>query len=190
MIKIVIVHGWGGDHNSSWYPWVKVQLERKGYQVIIPDMPDTNSPKIESWVNELSKVIGTPDKNTYLVGHSIGCQTILRYLEKINTPIGGALFVAGWFSLENIKDTDGLKIAHPWNHTPIDLEKVKKNLPKSVLIISDNDPFGAYDKNKKEFGKFCSYIYTMQNAGHITELVQPVIITHFEKLVHDNLLAG
>jgi hypothetical protein len=187
MIRIIIIHGWGDDHSSSWYPWAKVQLERKGYEVIVPDMPDSDNPNIEKWVNELSKTIGTPDKNTYLIGHSIGCQTILRYLEKINTPIGGALFVAGWFYLENITKAKELKIARPWLNIPIDLKKVKKNLSKSVLIISSNDPFGAYDKNKKEFGKFCSYIYTIPNAEHITELVQPSIITQFEKLVHDNL---
>lgn len=190
MTRIFIIHGWGGNHDTNWYPWAKVQFEIKGYQVFVPDMPNTNAPNIERWVAEIAKTVGTPDKDTYFVGHSIGCQAILRYLEKINSPIGGALFVAGWFFLENIKDIDAIKIADPWIKTPIDINKIKINLPKSILIISSNDPFGAYDKNIKEFGKFCSYIYTMQNAGHVIDTIQPSIIHHFDRLIHNNLYLG
>ena len=190
MAKIIIVHCWEGNHDVNWYPWAKVQLELKGHDVFVPDMPDPSKPTIEKWVAELEKIIGTPDGNTYLIGHSIGCQAILRYLEKSNSPIGGALFVAGWFYLENLKDKQSAKIAGPWINTPINIEKIKKNLPKSVLIISNNDPYGAFDKNKKEFGKFCSYIYTLPESGHITNPVQPSIINQFEKLVNNNLYMG
>ena len=190
MAKVIIVHCWEGNHDVNWYPWAKVQLEMRGHEVIVPDMPDTSNPTIEKWVTELAKVIGIPNSNTYLIGHSIGCQTILRYLERINIPIGGALFVAGWFYLENLKDKQSAKIAGPWINTPINIEKIKKNLPKSVLIISNNDPYGAFDKNKKEFGKFCSYIYTLPESGHITNPVQPSIINQFEKLVNNNLYMG
>ena len=62
------------------------------------------------WVAEITKIVEAPDKDTYFIGHSIGCQAILRYLEKINSPVGGALFVAGWFFLENIKGTDAIKL--------------------------------------------------------------------------------
>ncbi len=49
--------------------------------VQVPAMPNTAEPKIETWVPFLEKLVGKPDKDTYLVGHSIGCQTILRYLD-------------------------------------------------------------------------------------------------------------
>ncbi len=182
MKRVIIIHCWGGNHDVNWYPWVKEQLEGKGYEVHVPDMPDTNNPNIERWIGELGKVVGTPDKNTFLIGHSIGCQTIVRYLEKINTKIGGAIFVAGWFYLENLEDEESKKISEPWIKTPINFKKIKKNIQKSILIISDNDPFGAFDKNKKEFSKFCDTIYTLSNAEHITYSVQPSIISQFEKL--------
>ena len=65
-------------------------------------MPNTNSPKIEKWVGFLEKNIKSADTDTYFIGHSIGCQTILRYLERLpeSTKVGGVVFVAGWFNLK------------------------------------------------------------------------------------------
>ncbi len=169
MKKVFIIHRWEGNPQGDWYPWLKGSLEQKGYQVFVPEMPDTDVPVIEKWVNYLRQIVGTPDSETYFIGHSIGCQTILRYLETIDTPIGGAVFVAGWFNLENIETSEAEVIAHPWTSTPIDLTKVKSVLPKSTLLISDNDPYGAFEYNKQKFAELGSEIVILQNAGHITE---------------------
>jgi hypothetical protein len=136
-------------------------------------MPDPDVPIIEKWVDYLSEVIGAagPDKDTYFVGHSIGCQTILRYLdarhfEPLET-VGGAIFIAGWFNLENLEDDETKAIARPWMENPINSVKIKTVLPKSTLIISDNDPYDAFEENKQKFSELGSKIVELHNAGHI-----------------------
>ncbi len=135
-------------------------------------MPDIDTPVIEKWVSHLANVVGISDKGTYFIGHSIGCQTILRYLDAYQfgplDTVGGAIFVAGWFNLENLEDEETKEIAKPWNETPINLEKIKAVLPKSTLIISDNDPYNAFEENKKRFSEIRSKIIVLSGAGHIT----------------------
>ena len=98
--RAFIIHGWGSYPEEGWLLWLKKELEKKGFLVAVPSMPDTENPKIDSWVNHLSDIVGEPDVNTYLVGHSIGCQAIMRYLEELDGKrIGGTVFVAGWFNL-------------------------------------------------------------------------------------------
>lgn len=96
--RVFIVHGWGGFPQKGWFPWLKNKLENRGFIVQIPPMPDTENPNMKPWVNHLAKIVGTPDKNCYFIGHSLGCITILRYLEslKTNQKIGGAVLVAGF----------------------------------------------------------------------------------------------
>lgn len=168
MKRIFMIHRWSGGPNSDWRPWLKAELEKEGYQIFVPNMPGTEVPIIEKWVNYLEEIVGIPDDQTFFIGHSIGCQTILRYLQKIHTPIGGALFVAGWFRLEHLEDEEAKEIARPWMETPIDTEKIKRILPKSTLIISDNDPYNAFEENVQRFKEINSEIVVLQNAGHIT----------------------
>lgn len=168
MKRVFIIHRWSGGPDDDWRPWLKVELEKLGFKVFVPEMPDTDTPVIEKWVKYLSDLVGIADEDTYFVGHSIGCQTILRYLENVNRPVGSAVFVAGWFDLKNLEDSDAKEIAEPWIKRPIDLGKVRKVLPKSTLIISDNDPYGCFEENKKKFAELDSKIIVLHNAGHIT----------------------
>jgi len=169
MKRVVIVHQWMAGAQGDWRPWLKEELEKLGYEVLLPDMPDIDTPVIEKWVEKLAEVVGVPDSDTYFIGHSIGCQTILRYLETIDVVVGGALFVAGWFELENLEDEETKETAKPWLETPIDLQRIRTVLPKSTLVISDNDPFGGFEKNKRKFAELGSKIIVLHNAGHITE---------------------
>ena len=166
MKRAIIVHQWMAGADGDWRPWLKGELEKLGYEVLVPEMPDIDTPVIEKWVGKLAEVVSIPDSNTYFVGHSIGCQTIIRYLETINTPIGGAVFVAGWFNLKNLEDKETEEIAKPWIKTPIDLEKVKSVLPKATLIISENDPFDCLEENKAKFELITTKEIVIPNAGH------------------------
>ena len=82
MKRVILVHGWGFNPTMNWYPWLKKELEKKGFEVIIPAMPNTNEPDINSWVFKLREFVGRDDGELILIGHSIGCQTIMRFLEK------------------------------------------------------------------------------------------------------------
>lgn len=98
MKRVIIVHGYKGKPETNWKPWLRQQLEAEGIQVDVPEMPNTNQPLATEWVDKLTETIGTPTEGTYLVGHSLGCITILRYLETLNESqkIGGAILVAGF----------------------------------------------------------------------------------------------
>lgn len=97
--RVFIIHGWDGYPEEGWFPWLKKELEAKSFTVFVPQLPKPDEPRIDNWVPELRKVVGNPDEQTYFVGHSMGCQTIARYLETLpeGVKVGGAVFVAGFF---------------------------------------------------------------------------------------------
>ncbi len=113
---------------------------------------------------------GHHNENTYFVGHSIGCQTILRYLESLpaDKKVGGVNFVAGWFTLMNLETDEEKEIAKPWLETPIDFEKVKQHTEKFFVVFSDDDEV-VPQENKKLFGEWLgAKIATEHAKGHFS----------------------
>lgn len=185
MKRVIIAHGWDGYPEEGWFPWLKKELEAKGFEVIVPQLPDPENPRISKWVPRLAEVVGTPDEQTYFVGHSMGCQTIARYLESLpeEIQVGGAVFVAGFFKhLTGLEDDpDVQETDKHWLGTPVELEKVKSHLPKSVAIFSDDDPWVPLDNQEDFKNVLGSEIVMEHDKGHfsggrdgITEL--PVVL--------------
>lgn len=147
--RVFIIHGWGGHPQEGWFPWLKKELEGKGFDVFVPQMPETKKPRIYNWVPAIQKAVGVADSETYLVGHSMGCQAIARYIEALpnGVKVGGAVFVAGFFKrLTGLEDDPEVQIMdRHWLTTPLDFQKVKSHMKKGVAIFSDDDPWVPLD---------------------------------------------
>ncbi len=142
--RVFLIHGWGGYPEEGWRPWLKNELEKRSFKVYVPKMPDTNNPRLNAWLEELKKIVETPDKNCYFVGHSLGCITILRYLETLgqNQQIGGVVLVAGFTDINITIDGDeNINEIKTFFEKEINFDKIKTHCKKFVAIHSDNDPF-------------------------------------------------
>ncbi len=86
--KLIIVPRWAGTPSSDWYPWIQGELAKHSppiERVDVADMPNPTLPTIENWVGHLEKnFTDQVDENTIIIGHSVGNQSILRFLEKIS----------------------------------------------------------------------------------------------------------
>jgi len=174
MKKVILVHGWQGYPDRGWFKWIKAELEYKGFEVIAPKMPDTNNPKIGPWVSKLNEVVGDADEDTHFIGHSMGCQAILRYLETVNTRVGGVILVAGFIepgslTEESFDDEEDLEMARPWLETPIDYDKVKKAAKKIVAIFSDDDPYVPLFNASRFEDKLGAKIIIKEKQGHFSQ---------------------
>lgn len=137
--RVFLIHGWGGWPKEGWFPWFKKELERNGFVVTIPEMPNSNTPKMDEWLPHLVSVVGIPDEQTYFIGHSLGNIMILRYLEQLNPSqkIGGVVFVAGFTTDLNIPELQESKFFSK----PINWDLIKNHTNKFVAIHSDNDKY-------------------------------------------------
>lgn len=166
MKRVFIVHGWEGNPNLHWIPWLKVELEKNGYKVIAPQMPNTMNPDFISWVGYLRKVVENPDKNTVLVGHSLGCITILRFIESLKgeIKIGGAILVAGFGKDLTYKSYKGELSS--FFEAPIDWENIRKHCKKFVAIHSKDDPWVDIGNNELFKQKLGAKTIVHENKGH------------------------
>ena len=155
MKRAFLVHGWDGNPQNYWFPWLTKELETRGFAVVAPQLPDALTPRIRPWVSTLSEIVGAVDEETFFVGHSMGCQTILRFLQTLppDQVAGGAILVAGFTGkLTGLTEEEKL-VARPWEETPIDLNKVKGHVKHLAAVLSDNDPWVPLESNRKIFAE-------------------------------------
>lgn len=133
----VLIHGWEGYPEEGWRPWLRDELASQGFDVIVPAMPDTEKPVMDAWVGYLKTLVGSPSEHHYFVGHSLGCITILRFLESLQAgqKVGGVVLVAGFTS--NL----GFDALDSFFHTKIDWKKIKSHCNKFTVIHSTDDPY-------------------------------------------------
>ncbi len=171
--KVYIIHGWDGCPEEGWFPWLRKELEINGFEVIVPQLPNPDEPRIIPWVGKLKELVTELDENTYFVGHSMGNQAIVRFLAELqnNILVGGAVFVAGFFkNLSNLEDDEVVRdVSDEWLKTPIDLKKAKAHIKSSIAIFSDDDPYVPLE-NKDDFENLLdSKIVIEHNMGHFSE---------------------
>ncbi len=171
MKKAYIIHGWGGFPKNPLYQWMKIELEKKGYEVLVPEMPDTENPQMESWTKEVKGVVEELNEESIFIGHSVGCQTILRYLESLgDIKVGGVILIAPWMKLDQKtieeEGKEVLEISRPWMETPIDFEKVKMRCDNFVCIFSDNDPYVPLSEENFFKEKLGAKTLILNQRGH------------------------
>lgn len=163
--KLIIVHGWTGSPDRDWLPWLKSEMEKKGWEVVAPTLPNTNNPKLHEWLQSLTQVSGEVDEATYIIGHALGCITTLRFLENLSEgkSIGGAVLVAGFDNPLNHKELDN------FFESPINWGKARSKSKEFVTIHSEDDPVVPADNGLRYKSYLGGKRILVNGYGHFAE---------------------
>ncbi len=165
----IIIHGWSGSPEEKPIAWLARELEASGLSVTVPRMPHPNKPTINDWVETIAKNVVDSEK-TIIIGHSIGCQAVLRYLQSSKKKFSGVFLVAPWLKIKpGALNDEETKIALPWQNTPLDLSNIKKKSDSFYFFYSTNDPFVSVDDSLTLKNKIGGELHNLGEKGHISE---------------------
>lgn len=143
MKSALILHGAGNNSQGNWFPWLKKELEKKGYKVWAPDLPNPDDLDMQRY---LDFIFANKDfefnSGTYLIGHSSGGVLIQGILQNLsdNVVVDTAILVS---TFENYPDAPASEREYRKKLflKPFDWEKIKKHAKRFIVIHSDNDPY-------------------------------------------------
>lgn len=167
MKKVFLVHGFNGEPNGGWRPWLMGKLSRLDIWAYALAMPTPNEPKEDEWVSEIARAVGEPTRDTFLVGHSLGVPAIMNYLETLpqGSEIGGLIFVSGIICVIPNKDKN-LPINHFFDKI-FDYQKIKNFCSNIVVIHGDNDPMVPFSNAEDLSKQFSCDLISIKNGGHL-----------------------
>jgi hypothetical protein len=177
--RVHIVHGYTAAPSAHWFPWLGEQLAATGIEVSIHAMPDSRQPRLDAWLAHLEREIGRPGDEDILLGHSLGCITLLHYLQALPEPltIGGLILVAGFD-----QTLPGLAELDPFVRPHYDPDKIRRIAAQRTSIASRNDGVVPYPYSVALAERLGSGLHSVANGGHflgregITEL--PLALEH------------
>lgn len=103
-MKVYIVHGYGGTPEKHWFPYLASELEALGIDCLRLEMPDTENPHPEKWLDHLRQQVQI-DEQTVIIGHSLGCIASLNFLARGYEKPKAAIFVSGFYQpLDNLPE--------------------------------------------------------------------------------------
>ena len=177
--KAIILHGTSGDSQSNWLPWLKKQLEAKGWQVWTPNLPDADQPNMKKYLTYLhANLPFTIDENTTFIGHSSGSGAILGLLQSLpkDTKIKRAILVSAFHT-----DLGWDKLRDLFN-IPLDYDQIKTKAKQFIFIHSDNDPYVKLEEAQFLVTKLNGELRLIKNQGHFNLEASP-IYKEFPKLL-------
>jgi len=182
-MKFVIFHGSYSDPSANWFPELKAKLTLLGEKVIVPQFPVDdwekvtkrgikNQSPIENLTNWLTifekEVLPTiiNEKNLCFIGHSLGPLFILHVVEKFNIKLDSAIFVCPFLKKLN-RSWQIDYVNQSFYKEEFNFRKLKKLIPVSYVLYSDNDPY-VDEKYSLQFArKIKSKLILVKKGGHL-----------------------
>ena len=145
---VIIVPGLGDSGPEHWQ--TRWGQSHPAYRRV--RQQDWHQPQVDAWVEALDREIRRAPSTPILVGHSLGCITIVEWAQRCWSNIGGALLVAP-------ADVDQRPF---FNSVPL------WPLPfPSILVASDNDPYLELERARQFARHWGSRLVNLGRAGHI-----------------------
>ncbi|MFB6209774.1 MAG: RBBP9/YdeN family alpha/beta hydrolase [Candidatus Nanohaloarchaea archaeon] len=141
--NVFLIHGFEGSPEDNWFPWLKDKLEEKGYEVIVPDFPTPEDQTLENWMDVFKEYEEELNRNSIVVGHSLGCPFILHLLQE-GFEVEKAIFVAGFVG--KIGDEYIDEVNEDIAGRKFDWDKIRGNAEEFILMHSTNDPYVDREK--------------------------------------------
>lgn len=143
----LILHGNGGNGQKNWYPWLRKELENRGYVVFTPDMPESDKPILEKWIDALTPLLPVINKETIIIGHSLGCPTAIQFVSQNKLQVKKLILVAPthpqmeWNEIYKTHDKKNAEQMEKFTKVAVDWDLVQKSCQQIIGLFSDNDKY-------------------------------------------------
>jgi len=173
--RFVLLHGFNGNSQGIFFPWLKKSLEDLGHTVITPDLPHPDQPTEREQVEYVLQNIEFTD-DTILFGHSLGTVVALKVMQELKRPIAG-LVLAGGFSTPRFKDRPRpFHSTFDWN---FDWKKIQTSVGFITVLNATNDTAVHLESGRQLANSLGVTLREIQAADdHFTAKEEPILLEH------------
>lgn len=162
-----LVHGYGANLNSHWFPWLNIELEKLSKHLYSKQLTAPEQPEYQVWKKDISELLSELVSGDVVIAHSLGCIATLDYLTKTQgIKLDKLVLVSGF-----LKTLPILPSLDPFIQAiQIDIKKVKVIANKIIVFVSSNDVLVAPSLTQDLAEKLDAELITIKNGGHFLDV--------------------
>ena len=162
MKTAIILHGTLGSPDGNWFQWLKTELENRGLQVWLPQLPHAEQPSLNEWYTFIQKECPfTINQDTLIVGHSSGAILALiiaqNNMEKVGAIVDVSVFHDNslqWGPNDKLFDV------------PFDWAAIRQGVHNLLFVHSDDDPYVPLDQAQYVANNCGAELTMIPGQGH------------------------
>lgn len=166
MKNVLLIHGFNGI--PKIFEYFKEELEKKGYNVIMPNFPVREEITIDKFFKVFDEYRDFFNENLIVIAHSIGNPMFIKYISQNNYKIGKYISLAGF---SKAYYNDGKDILNEKVKLTILTDKEKEDIIKLInerySVYSDNDHIVPFDLLESYCTDIRSKPILIKNIGHM-----------------------
>lgn len=163
----LLVHGSFGSPFSNWIPYLRNEIENRGFDVYTPDFPTgVLFQNYDNWSRLLDAYTtsGIINEDTVIFAHSIAPIFICKYLVENKIKVKRLIFICGFNNYLGINEEyDTVNKSMYFNS----LSDIKKYCEDIICFYSDNDPYVKYEVEKEFADTIADKQIMVPSGGHL-----------------------
>ena len=182
-MRVILVHGFKSSPQANFFPWLERELRSRGFDVVVPALPDPENPDRDLWNQTLVDACAPLTENDIIVGHSLGGAAALRMLEACearSTPHAAILVSTPWM----IKDEK----FRGFFMSELDFEVLMWRASKFVIVHAENDPIIPIEHAKRYAGALHASLITPPTGEHFQGEEYPILLETIEKIAAEPIV--
>src|SRR3989344_6796819 len=169
--NFVLLHGYKASPEANFHLWLKGELESRGYSVQVPALPNPANPTVMEQVEYVLKHVRF-DKNTVLLGHSLGTVVAMKVVERLENPLRKLVLVAGFIKPKFKDHPRAFEFSFDWK---FDFKKIQRNASNNIILLRDMHDVAVAPERIEELSAALGAPITdvTPNASHVCAPKEP-----------------
>jgi len=166
MITVLLLHGFNGP--PPLFKWIKEEVEKLGYHLIMPILPIQDNVRYDAWKKEFESIRKDLGDELIVIAHSIGNSFIIKYQNEFNFDIILYIALAGFSDIFVTEGRDNLnKAVKDMIPSKEEINNFKNSIKNKHCIYSIDDHLIPLEILKKHVENIKGQEHILQGVGHM-----------------------
>lgn len=175
MKRALILHGMEGHGHAHWFPWLKQELEVRGFEVWVPDLPAAETPHATRWTHFLLDRRDWSFNDCLVIGHSAGAVEILQLAQALpeGQKLAAAVLCSAFTQALPKTNSGEFGVLRHMFEPQLDFAVIKAHCAQFTFVHAKDDPWCPWQQAETLANQTAGELVLLPTGRHFSTSLDP-----------------